>query len=67
MAKISEQDYRDATECVMWTLSLFQKGFETICKENPKLCYADKIALTGKWWEGQMMLFSHVGENRGLM
>lgn len=64
MAKISEKDYKEATECVMWTLSLFQKGFETICTENSELSIEDKISLTGKWWQGQMMLFSNV-KDRG--
>lgn len=62
MAKVTNEQYKDATEGFMYMLSMFQQGFKTIQRENAELSVSEQIALTSAWWQGQMSFMAQCGK-----
>lgn len=63
MAKVTNEQYKDAAEGIMYMLSMFQQGFKTIQRENPELGVMEQIALTDSWWRGQINFMSQIAPN----
>ena len=56
MKKPTMDDYKTATESMLWTLSLYQQGVNTIIKENPNLSFDQHVQLVNTWWLGIMAM-----------
>lgn len=53
---MTDKQASDAAEAMYWTIAMFQKGYETIRKENKGLDHGDILALTSIWWDGVMTM-----------
>lgn len=62
MAKVTNEQYKDAAEGIMYMLSMFQQGFKTIQRKNAELSVSEQIALTSAWWQGQISFMAQCGK-----
>jgi hypothetical protein len=53
---MDEENLNELFKGFMATLSIFNKGFQTICNENEELTTEQATALTKVWWDGMMVM-----------
>ena len=58
---MKNEEARDMSELMMFLLAQFQKGFETIQRENKGLDNEEILALTSIWWDGMMKMVGMTG------
>lgn len=54
---MTDKQANEAAEAMFWTISMYQKGYETIKKENPNLELRTEI-----WWDGVMTMVGLQGQ-----
>ena len=58
---MKNEEAKDMYESMMFLLAQFQKGFETIRRENKGLDNEEILALTSIWWDGMMKMIGMIG------
>lgn len=53
---MTDKQAKEVTEAMMMTIATFQKGYETILRENKGLEYDRVLQLTDIWWNGVMSM-----------
>lgn len=59
---MTNKQANEAAEAMFWTISMYQKGYETIKRENPKLELREVFKLTEIWWDGVMTMMGLQGQ-----
>ncbi len=52
----------EAAEAMIWTIAMYQKGYEAIKRENRNLDTYEVFKLTEIWWDGVMTMVGLQGQ-----
>ena len=60
---LNEESIKAMSESMMFLLSQFQTGFDTLRSENRDLDNDEILALTSIWWDGYMKMVGMIGSD----
>lgn len=59
---MTNKQANEAAEAMFWTIAMYQKGYETIKRENRDLELKEVFKLTEIWWDGVMTMVGLQGQ-----